>query len=250
MSKKPLPTLPRTERTLESKWGRVTFRAWGLGDQSLILQAISPAGDTPEEERAQALEQLLRTNIVSIDSKEFKDIADAPIFLAELILMRMRALALGEKATVSRLCDGCPPEEKPQRLDFEFNIDKDIIIEEDDSHKAFIEIGEYRLNLRYPTIASSTSLANVVDAADASVVLTSKFISSVTTEEEYWDFTEYDDEEIREFISRIGSDVQTEIIRKFVSTMPYTKLHLEKTCPKCGKHHSFDVKGVSRLFTV
>lgn len=250
MAKKPLPSIPRTERTLDTKWGKIVYRSWGLGDQALILQAISPNGEGDEVERAQALEQLLRGNTVEIDSKCFGDIADAPIFVAEILLMRMRALALGEKATVSRMCDGCPDQEKPERLDFEFDINSDIVIEEDASHQDYIEVGPYRLNLRYPTISSSLSLKDVKDAADASVLLTSKFILSVSTDDEVWDFSDYDDKEVKEFVEDIGTDVQTEILRKFVGTMPYTKVHLEKTCPSCGKIHSFDVKGVSRLFTV
>lgn len=250
MAKKPLPSIPRTQRTLETKWGNITYRAWGLGDQALILQAISPTGEGDEVERAQALEQLLRSNTVEVKSKVFSDIADAPIFVAEILLMRMRALALGEKATVSRLCDGCPDQEKPERLDFEFDINTDIVIEEDPDHQDFIDVRPYRINLRYPTISSSLSLKDVKNAADASVLLTSKFISSVSTVDEVWDFAEYDDDEVKAFVEEIGTDIQTEILRKFVGTMPYTKVHLETTCPSCHKVHSFDVKGVSRLFTV
>lgn len=251
MSKKPLPSIPRTQRTLDTKWGKIVYRSWGLGDQSLILQAISPTGEGDESERAQALEQLLRANTLSIESKHFRDISEAPIFLAEMVLMRMRALALGEKVTVSRICDGCPEGEKGERLDFEFDINKDIVIEEDPNHKPYTQIEEYRINHKYPTISSSLSLNSIKDAADASVVLTSKFISTVTTEEgEVWDLADYDDQEVREFIEQIGSDVQTEILKNFLGTMPYTKVHLEAVCPRCGKNHSFDVKGVSRLFTV
>lgn len=250
MAKKPLPSIPRTQRTLDTKWGKIVYRAWGLGDQALILQAISPNGEGDEVERAQALEQLLRSNTVEVKSTGFSDVADAPIFVAEILLMRMRALALGEKATVSRMCDGCPDQEHAERLDFEFDINTDIVIEEEEGHQDFIEVAEYRMNLRYPTISSSLSLKDVKDAADASVLLTSKFIRSVENADEFWDFEDYTDEEVEEFVKAIGSDVQTEILRKFVGTMPYTKVHLEKKCPACGKEHSFDVKGVSRLFTV
>lgn len=250
MSKKPLPTIPRTERTLDTKWGSVTFRSWGLGDQSLILQAVSPSGEGDEEERAQALVQLLRTNTLKTNSKLFSDIADAPIFVAELVLMRMRALALGEKATVSRVCDACPKDAPRQRLDFEFDINKDIVIEEDPNHRSHIVVGAYKINLKYPTIKSSLNLQGLTDAANASVILTSKFVSSVETDDEFWDMSDYEDTEVKAFIEDMGSDVQTDILQKFVATMPYTKVHLEKTCPQCGKVHSFDVKGVSRLFTV
>lgn len=256
MSKRPLPTsIPRTQRSIETKWGSVVYQAWGLGDQSVILQAI--AGDTDQEDvsehqRVDALEQILENCVVKFKSNSTaQSISESPMFLAEYVLMKLRAISIGEEAEVAKRCseniDGVACD---GRVSFKFNIDKDVVIIEDPDHETSLVMGDYKLNFKYPSIRESLKISEIQALDNISERLSMMFLESIECGEEFWLVSDYTEEEMLAFAKDLGSEVQKFINTKFTATMPHVGVNLKGCCDKCGKQEEFSIKGVSKLFTI
>ncbi len=240
---KPLPTnIPRTTRTTVTPFGTVKYRAWSLGCQSILLQAMPDEGEEEDiEARNDAITQVLEDCIVSWDGGK---VGDMPLFLAELMFIKIRAISNGEEASVARKCskEGCNGSTV-----FNFNMDEiELVVPED--HKSEINVGEFVFKLDYPTLRSAFDVSKM-SKDNFTEELAAQFIKKISTEDEVWNFkTDYSHSEQLSFVRTLGSEIQTAIIEKFVKTMPFTQLKLYGKCNKCGEPEELVIKGVTKLF--
>lgn len=249
--KKPLPTsLPRTSKLRKTKWGDVTYQAWGLGDQSKLLQRIV-GEDVAPEERYDALRELLSSCVLSyvVEGKEVNPV-EMPVFLSELILVLIRAISIGEEAAFTKNCDKCVGEDgKHAIVNMVTNLEDSYILETDD-HEYTKKVGDYTFELQYPTFRGSLEMSELETLDNISEELASRFIKTVYNDSDAWIMSDYTQAEKNEFMQLLGSDFQTFILKSFVQKMPVTKLKLEGMCPRCGHDHSTEVSGVSKLFSI
>lgn len=238
--KKPLPSgIPRTTRTLKTPWGDVEYRAWGLGDQSVLLQALT--GDTSNEVRADALSQIMRSGVSSYSKG---DVSEMPLFLAELVLLRMRALSIGEEATLYKQCPHC----EPGKVEFKFNLEE-LTIQTFEGHKDSLTIGDYTFKFRYPSFRGTLEVGVLETLTNFSERVVVKFIESVCTEDEVYLMDDYTEDEQVEFVKDLGADLQVFVFEKFIQLMPCVTIDLHGVCDKCGEEDHQHVKGASKLFS-
>lgn len=239
--KKPLPTgIPRTTRTLKTEWGNVVYRAWGLGDQSVLLQALT--GDTDNETRADALSQIMRSGVLEYTGGS---VDEMPLFLAELVLLKMRALSIGEEATLHKQCGHC----EEGKVTFTFNLEE-LKIQTFEGHQDKLTIGNYTFKFRYPSFRGTLEVGVLENLTNFSEKVVIKFIESVTTEDEVYLMDDYTEEEQIEFVKDLGSDLQVFVFEKFIQLMPCLSIDLNGKCDKCGVEDHQHVKGVSKLFSI
>lgn len=243
MAKRPLPSsMPRTTRSIKSQWGDVTYQAWGLGDQSILLQALT-GDDVDESAQVDALNQILKTCVLEYSRGEVEQM---PLFLAEFIVMKIRAISIGEVATITKKCsDDCDG-----IVHFEFNIDNDLKIIRPENHQFTLSIGDYTFELAYPTLYSSIRFDKNEDLGTTSLKTVCKFIKGFYNEEESFEFSDYTEEEQIEFVKTLGADFQAFVQEKFIKTMPYVGITLDAKCPECGKRHTHEIMGASKLFSI
>lgn len=251
MSKKPLPTsIPRTQKLVKTKWGNITYHAWGLGDQSILLQRLVADEDSTvtTEERYDALREIIEKNVVSYTDQTGKalDPLEMPVFLSEFLLLKLRAISIGETVDFVRPCG--EGECKCERVILSTNLDEATIIENENFQDEF-KMGEYTFKLRFPSYRGTLELAELESLENISEEVLSRFIDCVYTEDDAWYMNEYTQEEKNQFMKLLGSDFQLFVLEKYVKNMPKCSMTLKGTCPDCGHEHVLKLdSGVSKLF--
>lgn len=244
MAKKPLPnSIPRTTKLIKNEWGVIEYQAWGLGDQSKLLQRLGD--DTPSEERYDALRELLSSCVVSYSHKgKQQNPLEMPVFLSELLLLKLRSISIGEEAKFSKKCDcdGTPVVSLVANLE-------DAKILTQDTHKDTWTVGNFTFQLQYPSFRGSIEMSELESLEHISEEMVSRFIKTVYTDDDVWDMCDYTQDEKNVFMKDLGSDFQLFVLDKFISKMPQVVLPVTGTCEKCGKDHSMDLKGIARLFS-
>lgn len=241
--KKSLPSsLPRTNKLLKTEWGDVKFQAWGLGDQSKLLLALSGPRD---EDNSTVLFEALREIIEScVLEYSGGDVLEMPLFLSEMVLVSARAMSIGEIAKLTKVCN---VEDCKGNVPMEIDLSKAKLVSDGDSDNTYT-IGEYTFELRYPSFRGTLEINDLTDATDLTEDLLRKFIKSVYTESEVWVMADYTAAEQKTFMKLLGADFQVHVMNKFVKNMPYVLVVAEGVCEKCGHVHKQDIKGVSKLF--
>ena len=238
--KKSLPSsLPRTNKLLKTEWGDVKFQAWGLGDQSKLLLALS--GPRDKEDTGvlfEALREIMESCVLEYSGGE---VLDMPLFLSEMVLVNARAMSIGEIAKV------CNEQECTGNVPMEIDLTKATLVSDASSANTYT-IGEYTFELRYPSFRGTLEINELTDANELTEDLLRKFIKSVYTESEVWLMKDYTADEQKTFMKLLGADFQVHVMEKFVKNMPYVLVVAEGVCEKCGHEHKQEIKGVSKLF--
>lgn len=228
-----LPKLntPTFELILPSTGERVKYRPFLVKEHKVLLTMA----EADDEEVARVVSEL-----VDVCTFNKLNISKLPHFDIEYIFLQLRAKSISETVDVIVNC------ECGNKIDATFNID-DLKVEKDPKHSNKIMLNkDYGVEMSYPVFSE---VVNVFASNDTSKVieLIIKCIKGVFDSENYWDAKEQTKEEIEEFVFSLTKE-QFDKIETFFVTAPKVVQIVESDCPKCKKHNTSRLEGLSNFF--
>lgn len=243
-----LPILPKAKFSFKSKFipfkNGIEFTPFTVGQESLLL-AVKDSTDSAE--KINALRQIIRECVVT---QEY-DTNTMPLFLLELLFLKLREKSVGETIDITYICKN-PVENKedPTDQDKKCNTPMDVSIDltslelkEYEGHTTkFMITDEIGIKFGYPNVG------NVTEEGNEAKVLVS-CIEMITEGEKVHHAAEYTPEELLAFYNTFETKMKAEVYRKFLSTIPHVDFRKELTCPSCGKVHKLHFTSLSDFFT-
>lgn len=228
-----LPKLntPTYELILPSTGEKIKYRPF-LVKEHKVLMTMAEA-DNAEVARVVG-------ELVDVCTFNKLNISKLPHFDIEYIFLQLRAKSISETVDVVVNCD-CG-----NKIDATFNIDT-LKVEKDSMHSNKIMLNKnLGVEMSYPVF---NEVIEVFASNDTSKVieLIIKCIKGVFDSENYWDARDQTKEEIEEFVYSLTKE-QFDKIETFFVTAPKVVQIVESDCPKCGKHNTSRLEGLSNFF--
>lgn len=228
-----LPKLntPTYELSLPSSGKNIKYRPFLVKEHKVLL-TMSNADKEEVDRIVRELVQACTFNSVDADK--------SPHFDIEYIFMNLRAKSVGETVEVVVNC-ACG-----NKIDTMFNIN-DIKVESQPGHTNKIMLDEnYGVEMKYPKFKD---VLGIFESSDTSKImdLVVECMKGIYDKENYWEVKEQSKEEIDEFVSSLTKQ-QFDKIENFFVTSPKVVQVIESDCPKCGKHNTSRLEGLSNFF--
>ncbi|MFA7408232.1 MAG: hypothetical protein WCY93_10505 [Anaerolineaceae bacterium] len=234
-TKKPLPKTKRPlfTLTLPSTGEKVHYHSFSGREEKTLLMAKE------SEDPAQnilAVKQVVNNCLVD------KSISDISMFDLEYIMLVLRSKSIDNMVSVI-VKD--PDTEEDVNLEFDLDTVK-VNIPEGHTNKVKID-DTYTLFMRYPSIDEFLTLITEGDTPETGYKIMNNCLDKLVSENEVFEFSEFSDKEIEEFI--LDLDAETlKAIRNFFETVPRLR-HEMKYVTKDGKDKTFVIEGIQSFFT-
>lgn len=225
--------LPLFELKLPSTGRKIKYRPFTVKEEKILLVAQESEDRTQE---LIAAKQVVQNCLVKTD------ISKLAMFDLEYVMMVLRAKSVDNsiKFTVG------DPDTK-ERVELELNID-DVKIVKDKEHSKKIRINdEFVLFLKYPTIDQFAEIVEM-DPNDplVSYYIMTSCLDQLASEEETFNFKDYEQDDIDEFMNNMTAEVMKDI-QKFFETMPKLR-HEMKYTNSNGDEKTFVLEGMRSFF--
>lgn len=243
---KPLPSIPLTKRTwfCEELNQTFSYRAWSLGEQSILLQAATtPDAELDAEGKAARIDALRQVLSATVDA----DIDSLPLFVVEMLYIKVLSASNGEVVEANYGCTKVVEgEECKGVLAVEIPLE-DIKIKTVEGHKDIIDLGAgYSLKMKY---ANLQSFDVKPDKKLTTEWVINNFAESVFDEDgEVWEMSDYGEKERLDFIFGLGGNLQVAVINDFFMKVPTMFWKTESICPKCKTKYPITITTISQLF--
>lgn len=234
MSKKlPKIDLPLFELELPSTGKKIKYRPFSVKEEKILL--VAQESDDPEQ-TVLSVKQIVNNCLVDANVEKLA------MFDLEYILLVLRSKSVDNNI---KFAVKDPDTDETVELEIDLN---EVKVSRDDEHTNQIKINDdYMLFLRYPTIEEFIKIAG----SDPKDPLTNYFImisclDKIASEDEVYKFSDYNDDEIDEFMENLQGDVIKKI-QAFFETMPKLR-HEMKYENKEGKQQTFVIEGMRSFF--
>lgn len=231
----PLPKieLPLFELELPSSGKKIKYRPFTVKEEKILL--VAQESDEPEQ-TVLSVKQIVNNCLVDVDVEKLA------MFDLEYVLLMLRSKSVDNNI---KFAVKDPDTEENVELEIDLN---EVKVTRDDEHSNRIKINDYyTLFLQYPTIEEFIKIAK----SDKKDPLVNYFImisclDKIASEEEVYNFSDYTNEEIDDFMENLQGDVLKKI-QKFFETMPKLR-HEMKYTNKEGKEQTFVIEGMRSFF--
>lgn len=232
--KLPKIDLPIMELELPSTGERVKYRPFTVKEEKILL--VASESDSAEQE-VLAAKQIVNNCLID------KDVSELAMFDLEYVLLILRARSVNNNIQFN-ITD---PDTKESVM-LEVDIDK-ILVSRDEAHTNEIRINnEYMLFLKYPSIDEFVKIVRM-DPNDplTNYYLLISCLDKLASEDEVYDFKEYEQADIDAFMDDMTGEVIQDI-QRFFETMPKLRHEMQYT-NKEGKEKTFVIEGMKSFFT-
>lgn len=226
--------LPIMELKLPSTGKKIKYRPFTVKEEKILLVA-QESGDPTQE--ILAAKQIVNNCLIE------EDVTKMPMFDLEYILLMLRSVSVDNKMTF-QVRDPDTGEEVPLELDISA-----LEVKRYDGHTNKIKINDdYYLFLKYPTIEEFIRLTTM-DPEDplTDYMMLCGCIDKLASDDEVYDFSEYSQEDIDEFMEGLNGEV-IRGITTFFETMPRLRHELKYTNSE-GTDKTFVVEGMRTFFS-
>ncbi len=226
--------LPIFELTLPTTGERVKFRPYRVKEEKILLVA---------QESTDPQEQLLATKQVINNCLIDKDISDLAMIDLEYINIALRARSVDNNVAFT-----ITDPDTEEKIQLTIDLDNVKVIR-DESHSNKVKINdEYMLFLKYPTIDAFTKIIGMSPKDPLlNYFIMVSCLDKVASDDEVYDFSNYTDEQIDEFVENLSGEVISGI-QHFFETMPKLR-HEMKYKNKNGDDKTFAIEGFRSFFT-
>ena len=226
--------LPIMELTLPSSGEVVKYRPFTVKEEKIMLMA-QESGDPVQE--VLAAKQITNNCLIDIE------VSNLPMFDLEFILLTLRSASVDNKISF-QIKDPDTDEVVPLEIDI-----SELEVERYDGHTNQVKVNDdYSLFLKYPTIDEFATLA-AMDNDDSMIdyVMLCSCIDKLASDDEVFEFKDYSQEEVDEFMESLTSDVIKQITL-FFQTMPRLKNSIKYTNSN-GDEKTFVIEGMQTFFS-
>lgn len=213
----------------------VKFRPFLVKEQKNMM--IAGQGDE-EKSTFDAIVEMLR----SVCENKI-DINKMPLADLEYLFLQVRSKSVGEKSKMELTClvQDCGTK-IPIEIDLaEADVDVDNLADKE------IKLNDEMLvEVKYPTAQLATKLQNM-DNEEASRKMLRDCLVRLHDKEKTYEFFEYRDAEIDEFIDNL-TIAEFDILSKFFLELPQIELITKYKCPSCGNEDQIVTRGLQSFF--
>ena len=231
----PIQAAPSYTLTLPISKKVVKYRPFLVKEQRSLLVAR-------ESENTKDIMQAVIDMISAVTSKTV-DANKLAVGDLEYLFMQIRAKSVGETAGISvactdNECDGWG------RVEVDLN---DVTVEVDEDVDNMIQLNDdLVVEMQYPTVTSVAKVEGMNEADAIKPVLRGCMVR-LFDDENVYEFTEYRDSEIDDFIDSLTIE-QFEKMTEFFQNVPTLKHEVEYTCSKCKKENTRVLEGLNSFF--
>ena len=226
--------LPIMELTLPSTGEKIKYRPFTVKEEKILLMA-QESNDSVQE--ILAAKQIVNNCLIE------HDVSTMPMFDLEYVLLMLRSASVDNKI-VFQVKDPDTDETIPLEIDI-----NEMEVLRTEGHTNQIEINsDYVLLLKYPTIDEFVKLS-AMEAGDplADYMLLCSCLDKLASDDEVYEFAEYTEDDIDEFMDGLSSDV-IKSIQTFFETMPRLKSEVKYTNSN-GVEKTFNIEGMRSFFS-
>jgi hypothetical protein len=171
------------------------------------------------------------------------DIDKIPLADLEYLFLQIRSKSVGEK---SRMEIGCVEKDCGTVIPIEINL-AEASVDVDDLPDREIKLNDEMLvEVKFPTAKLATKLQNM-DNEEASRKMLRDCMVRLHDKEKTYEFFEYRDAEIDEFIDNL-TIAEFDKLSKFFLELPQIELVTEYKCPGCGVEDKIVTRGLQSFF--
>jgi hypothetical protein len=225
--------LPIAELTLPSTGKKIKYRPFTVKEEKILL--VAAESDDVDAE-VLAAKQVLNNCLIDVD------ISSLAIFDLEYVMMVLRSRSVNN---VIEFIVTDP--ETSEKVELSLNVD-DVKVLRTEGHTNKIKVSdEFYLFLKYPTIDEFIRITEL-NSNDplASYYILLSCLDQLASEEETYNFKDYTDEEINDFMNNMSGAV-VQGVEEFFATMPKLR-HEIKYTNKDGKEQTFVLEGMRSFF--
>lgn len=228
-----LPVLetPTYDLELPSTGEKIKFRPF-LVREHKILMTLTGA-DTSEV--VKTINELI--NVCTFEKLKVDKLANFDI---EYIFLNLRAKSIGE---VVKVVVNCPCgndidqtiDLNKVRIDKKKNIPNKIMLRDN--------VG---VVMRYPNFEEMMAILDNLNSVNVFFVV-SKCIEAIFTEKDYYERSQFSDQEADDFLSQLTKE-EFKHIEEFFLNMPKVVQDVEADCNVCGRHNEVRMEGIENFF--
>ena len=225
--------LPIFELELPSTGEKIKYRPFTVKEEKIFLIA---------QESKEAQQEVLAVKQVVNNCLIDHNVDNMPMFDLEYVMLVLRSKSVNN--VIEFLVTDPETEEK---IELSLDIEQ-VIVEMPEKGTEQVKINEdYSLFLKYPSINEYAKIVTM-DSADPLINYTMMVscLDKVASEDEVFNFAVYTDNEIRDFVDGLSTDV-IKGIQNFFEKMPKLR-HEMKYTNKEGKEQTFVVEGMRSFF--
>lgn len=224
-------TVPTYHCVIPSTKKKVKFRAFNVGDEKALLMA-SESKDT--KHMVSTVKDVLRN---CVDHLKLEELAPFDI---EYLFIKLRAVSVGETATIGHDCPKCNHRNK---IDIDLNA---LEIKFHEGHEKVIKVTpSLGFEMKYPDIDNTVGM----DPNDPDTVMKviASAVKSVYNGEDVIDASKESTEDIIALLEQLPSK-QFQDIQHFFNTMPSLSKDVKYTCHNCKTENDVHLEGIADFF--
>ena len=225
--------MPMFELELPSNGKKVKYRPFTVKEEKILL--IAQESKDPKQIII-AIKQIVHNCLIDYS------INDLSLFDLEYLLLSIRSRSVDNKIEFE--IDDPETEEK-----ISLTLDlSEVKISKDPKHSNQIKLDDqYVLFLKYPTIDDfADMIANEKISSEKSFKILLSCIDKLVSEDDVYNFKDFSQKQIDEFIDSLHSDV-TKKMKEFFDTIPKIRHEIRDT-NSAGKDKTFVVEGTQTFF--
>lgn len=231
----PLPKidLPLYELALPSNEKKVRYRPFTVKEEKILLTAQQ---SKDPQQIVTAIKQIVNNCVQDYD------VDDLALFDLEYLLINIRAKSV-DNSVEFEIEDPETKEKIKLTLDLQ-----NVKVHRDEKHSNKIQVDDkYTLFLKYPTIDDFAEILNKENLSpEESYKVLISCIDMLASEDEVYNFKDFNEKQVDEFIESLHSDV-TKKIKTFFDTMPKVR-HEMPYKNKNGEQKTFTIQGTQSFF--
>lgn len=231
----PLPKidLPLYELALPSNEKKVRYRPFTVKEEKILLTAQQ---SKDPQQIVTAIKQIVNNCVQDYD------VDDLALFDLEYLLINIRAKSV-DNSVEFEIEDPETKEKIKLTLDLQ-----NVKVHRDEKHSNKIQVDDkYTLFLKYPTIDDFAEILNKENLSpEESYKVLISCIDMLASENEVYNFKDFNEKQVDEFIESLHSDV-TKKIKTFFDTMPKVR-HEMPYKNKNGEQKTFTIQGTQSFF--
>lgn len=235
--------LPTYDITLVS-CGVTKFRPFTVREQKILMTALE-SGEF--DSAVGAIKQVISNCLL-----DKINVDELPMIDLELLFLAIRSKSMGERLNLYFKCDQEVPTDttgntKPcgMLLEIDVNIDQ---LEPIKLPQRRVELTpEIVVEMKFPSFALVNLLKKATNMIDAEFIVIGGCMDKFYKGNEVINVNDAKIEEVVGFLDNLTED-KYEKLASWVRNTPKVRKSVEKTCPKCSKHHKITLEGLSDFF--
>lgn len=225
--------LPIMELELPSTGEKVKYRPFTVKEEKILLVA---AESNSAEQEVIAAKQIVNNCLFDVK------VTELAMFDLEYVLLVLRARSVSNAMAFT-----VRDPDTNEQVELEIDIDEIKILKDEEHTKEVRVNDDYMLYLKYPSIDEFIRIVQM-DSEDplTNYYLLISCLDKLASEDEVYDFSEYEQKDIDAFMDDMSGQVVQDI-QRFFETMPRLRHELNYT-NSAGKEQTFVVEGMKSFF--